>query len=135
MNLNLIIKKIKKYESVGDHGTSTTSVIACTTTCQQQQQQTIQPQQQGKYYRFSVDNNNQNQLSNPNLAINLKPSNYQPNIPLQQPQIPSAHNGQNFGANLRSNKVAQKYVINQATNYYESIAINQQLNNGNQLLK
>ena len=49
-------------------------------------------------------------------------------LPQQQLLLQQQQN-QNFAANLRNNKLAQKYVINSVSNYYESFAVNQMGNN------
>jgi hypothetical protein len=72
-----------------------------------------------------------------NASISLStPTPYKPSQFLlqQQQQNALATNQQppqppNFVANLRSNKLAQKYLMNSVANYYESIAINSMANN------
>lgn len=65
------------------------------------------------------------------MATNaLKPVPYQPpHLLLQKPLNNHSPNG--FSANIYNNKLAQKYLMNSMSNYYESIAANQLANNNN----
>ncbi len=71
---------------------------------------------------------------NSSIAISTPALKQNPFILQQQASIlPANGNNQppNFLANMRNNKLAQKFLMNSVTNYYESIAVNSVPNQSN----
>jgi hypothetical protein len=69
---------------------------------------------------------------NASIAISTPALKQNPFLLQQQAAILPANNQPpSFMANMRNNKLAQKFLMNSVTNYYESIAVNSAANQSN----
>ena len=53
----------------------------------------------------------------------------------QQQQFVPPNMGNNYAANVRNSRQAQKFLMNSVSNYYESMAYNNNVNSSNQMAK